>query len=191
MKITLCKTSNWGGSTLVDFRPKLEGLHKGGSKLVFITISPNPTVTHNMLRSRETLTPSGRTRSPKVYKIQYSQMTHDEQYQYLEHYIREVYVHQLELDDFIYWVYELNSNNDLHIHAILYSPDVQDIMGLKGLRKLVYSQFMTQKNLPKKGVKKDYMNNIVYVDDALTTIDYLLKDNTLQTTYSPAYWGSL
>lgn len=150
--------------SLVDFRKVLQSQLDDDKSVVYFTISPNPSKRYKISRFN------------KQVKVSYSAMTHEEQYKYLHEYISNVYIRLMEHTDWVYYIYERNENNDLHIHALMFSKSIQNAYDLEALRKTIYAHPMTQFNLK---VKKDYMNNICYLQPG--NLDYILEYFNKQT----------
>lgn len=175
MKLHIGKNQELAKVTLVDLRPRLMALEKENKHVVFITISPNPSKKYSILRGS------------KKIKIQYNNMTHDEQHRYLHEYISAVYVSIFEYKDWMYYVYEINEDNNLHVHGILYSESIQTEYDLKCLQKTVYSHQLTVYNRA-TGSKRDYMNNIVYYDNKhKDLIEYLSKQKDIKNNFPDVY----
>jgi len=161
--------------SLVEFRPRIDGIYNDDhQKLVFITVSPNPNKKYKIKREN------------KIRTIKYTAMTHEEQYKYLIEYIRKVYVNLMEHTDWMYIIFEVNQNNELHSHMLLYSKSIQDDYDIRALQKTVYSNQLTQYN---KSGNKDWMNNIVYLDKSRIdwAIDYFNKDQSIKKIFPDIY----
>lgn len=169
-----------GVNTLGSIYAKFREHNTAGKNIVFITISPNPKTTHTVCRLK------------RKAKMAYGMLTHEEQYKYMESYIKDVYLRLMEPSDMISWVYELNKDNNLHVHALLYSDTIQDEYSIQCLRKTVYSNIETIRNKAKGAKYVDWMNSIVYVypDKLEETINYLNKQNSIKDYYSGNYSGS-
>lgn len=171
--------------SLVQLRPVLLDHIKGHKKMIFITVSPNASKKHPVIRSHN-------NKSYKL-KVSYQNMTHQEQYEYLQLYMKNTYLKYLELDDWIYGIYELNENNNLHMHMLLYSPSIQDEYGLKCLQKTIYAEPCTQYNMNKKkqsdyvrrlSAPVDYMNEIVWFNENVEhIIQYFSKDKIIKNHF--------
>lgn len=165
--------------SLVELRLKLWAIAKKGQRAIFFTVSPNPAVSITVKDG------------PKTRKKTYHDMPHEEQHEYLECYVKANYVDQKEPEDFVYYVYETNKNNDLHVHGIMYVHDAKTDYDLNCIRKTVYANVLTQNNMPKRGGNKrvDYMNNIVYLDhdkiDEKT--EYIFKQTDIKDRF-PDVW---
>lgn len=177
---------------LEELRERAGLLAQKGRKMLFITVSPNPNATHACMREK-----NGKDKS---FKLAYKILSHKEQHQYLFNYINAVYVDQMETGDWFYYVFETNSDNNLHVHGIMYSKDIQDDYSLKCLQKTVYVHPKTIVNLPKKNpnsskAPKDYMNNIFYVDESDPTkgimqkIEYLTKETDIKKHFPDESFG--
>lgn len=177
MKIVI--ENSRGVTTLVQLRPQLEALAKDNLKSVFITISPSAKKTHQAKRLIG--------KKWKTVKTAYMAMTHQEQWQYLNAYMENVYIRLMEHGDWFYYVYEINESNNLHIHGILFSYSIQDEYSLKALQKTVYSHPMTLYNMDKKN-RRDYMNEIVYFNgDINHIIKYFGKQNEIKEYFPDQY----
>lgn len=165
--------------TLVELRQRLRALEKKKQRAVFFTVSPNPGLS--------IIVKDGK----KTRRISYHDITHKEQYEYLQGYVKANYVDLKEPEDFLFYVYETNKNNDLHVHGIMYVHDAWTQFDLDSIRKTVYSNILTQRNMNKRNSTKqtDYMNNIVYLDfDKIeTTTEYLFKQTDIKLHY-PDTW---
>lgn len=171
---------------LVAFRQKVEGYYKRGKRMIFITVSPNPSTRHsiNIDRGYSVHKPRAmRAAMVKNIKVEYKHMPHAEQYKYLFAYINDVYLEIMEHEDFMYIVYEINGDGNLHAHALLYSNTLQDEYDLAALRKQVFCHYKTQANTKRGG--RDYMNNIVYLEESKISdvIEYLMKDQQIKNKF--------
>lgn len=173
------KISTGRSLTLVELRQRLRALEKKKQRAVFFTVSPNPGLS--------ILTKEGK----KTRRISYHDITHAEQHDYLEGYVKSNYVDQKEPEDFVFYVYETNKNNDLHVHGIMYVHDAWTQYDLDSIRKTVYANILTQRNMSKRNGSKctDYMNNIVYLDyDKIdSTTEYLFKQTDIKARF-PDTW---
>lgn len=178
---------------LEELRSRVNSLTKKGKRLIFLTISPNPSTTHVAERALK----NGKKKS---YKLAYKFLTHDEQHEYLQRYIKKVYIDYLDPNDWIYYVFETNSDNNLHLHALLYCSDIQSEYDIKCLQKTIYANPLTILNLPKKNastnrIQKDYMNNLFYVNnddptkDVYQKVEYLIKQTDIKAVYPDSTWG--
>lgn len=176
MKIHINCTNKEAVITLVELRQKLKTIYSDKEKALWITISPNPKTRHKVQR----LT--------KTYNMIYQTMTHGEQYNYLQSYMCNVYVPLMEHTDWIYIIYEYNADNNIHCHMMMYSKSIQDSYDIKALQKTIYVNPMTIINL-KKGSNKDWMNNIVYLDESKVDeqVEYIQKDKDIKTIFPDNY----
>lgn len=149
------------------------GVIKAGSYA--FTVSPNPSVKHDVLRSLN-------GKKPRRINIPYGLLTHSEQYEYLQLYMKEVYRKWMYPSYYMALVYETNSTNNLHVHGICYMPDMKSDYDLLAFRKTVLSHAMTLYNMNKKGKPIDYMNNITKLTD-INFIDYLNKQEDIKDRY--------
>lgn len=174
MKLFKCKIEDLAKLHLVEFRPQLIEIYKRSQKVVFITVSPNPKRRHKFLRS------------DKKINVSYQNMTHEEQYDYLTEYIRYVYANIMEHKDWIYIAYEVNKDNNLHAHMLLFSESIQTDYDIKALQKTAYAHPMTVYN---RCNNKDYMNNIVFLDEDKIDeiIDYFNKDVSIKVRFPDQY----
>lgn len=164
--------------TLVEFRPRLIDIYSRNKHVVFVTISPNPKKKYKIIRDG--------SKTNKRISVSYQNMTHDEQYEYIREYIRDVYARLMEHTDWMYIIYEVNQDNNMHAHMLLYSDSIQDDYDIKALQKTVYSNIKTVYN---RVQNKDYMNNIVYLDkDKIDyIIDYFTKDKNIKKKFPDEY----
>lgn len=178
---------------LEELRSRTGCVTKKGHKLMFLTISPNPSTRHIAERALK----NGKL---KKYNLAYKLLTHNEQHAYLQSYIKSVYIDYLDPNDWIYYVFETNSDNNLHLHAIMYCSDIQSEYDLKCLQKTIYANPKTIMNLPKKNAStnrmpKDYMNNIFYVNnddktkDINQKIEYLTKQSDIKEVFPDCTFG--
>jgi len=130
---------------------------------LFITISPNPKVKHQVYRG-----------SKKV-KLPYSNLTHDEQYNYCLDILKKIYISP---DTQIFGSWELNSSKHVHFHLIFTDPSVKNQVTLDFFRRTVANYDCVIYNMARgKGTMSDYMNNIVPVTDSLPErYEYITKD---------------
>lgn len=181
MKLVL-STTQPGAELSVVLPPLIATIKSRGHRAIFVTVSPNPSTAHEV-KPRAI---NEYRKNFKVSKVMYQYMTHQEQYDYIIKYLRKVYTSLLEHDDWMYIVFELNQQNNLHAHAILYSPSLQNEYDIRALQKTVYSDPMTIHNLSRKmKTKIDYMNSIFYIDhDKLDEkVLYIQKDMTIKKAY--------
>lgn len=180
MKIFIDGSSQNGPEfRLVQFRPQLESIKKRKQKMVYITISPNANVRTPVKRSYN-------NRST-IIKVKYRDLSHVEQYNYLQLVMKNSYLKYIEPEDWIYGIYEINEDNNLHIHMLLYSPQIQDEYSLQALRKTIYAEVLTQRNMDKRPKKpQDWMNEIVWLEwERLDyVIDYFMKQTEIKNEFS-------
>lgn len=174
MKLVITRNSEISFSTI---SPKLTETIQKKERVVYITIDPNTESKHAVIREVK--------RKKVTIKVAYKFMTHEEQYEYINNYIDEVYLKLMEHGDWIYWIYELTETGNMHMHALLYSKSLQDDYDLQALRKTVYSHPYTIYNMSRKGAKRiDYMNEIVYWNQDLKHInEYFTKDSFIKNKF--------
>jgi len=149
-----------------------------GKRVVFFTISPNPKLGYvqnyvdRKVKTKRSIT--------------YDNLTHPEQHAYLTAYLREVYAKHMSGTDWMYYIFETNESNNLHIHGFMFLDGPCDDYELKAMRKTIYCEPMTQLNINKKAKKSiDYMNNIVYLekDRIDEKVEYLFKEDDIKTVF--------
>jgi len=171
---------------------RLKDVARCNKKVIFLTISPNPSTSHEVSRFVKNTVKS------KKYRVPYKLLTHEEQHAYLQKYIQRVYIDLLDSSDWLYYVFETNSDNNLHVHGFLFSNDLQDEYSIKMLQKNVYTNPMTVMNMArmKNGKSpKDYMNNLFYIDDSdktkgiLQKLEYIKKENSIKQYFPDCTFG--
>lgn len=177
-------------SALEELRSRVVNLTKDGNYCIFLTISPNPKSRHPVVRDLKG--------KQKTLQMAYKMMTHDEQHAYLQRFIKTVYIDNLDPGDFLFYAFETNSDNNLHLHGFLYSKDLQTEYELKSLQKTVYSHPMTIYNLakPKPGrTPTDYMNNMFYIKnddptkDVYQKLEYIQKETEIKCYFPDCHYG--
>lgn len=122
-------------------------------RVVKFTVSPNSKLRLTVLREN------------KKYQYRYDMCNHKEQYDYLNEYMKRVYLPNLDVSSRIEWCYELNESNNMHIHGMIIDKTIQDDYDLQAFRKNIMSHPMTVNNMVKKARRlTDWMNNICYID---------------------------
>lgn len=150
------------------------GLQKNGLQIVFFTISPNPKMKIDTIEDG------------KKCKRLYGMLKHSDQHKYLEYYVRNVYLKVVDPEDKMFYVYETNEDNNLHIHGYWYSPAIQTDYELDSIRKTVYSNKLTIKNMVRRGGKmpKDWMNSMVYLTEQVKEhINYMDKQRSIKLRF--------
>lgn len=168
------------GVTLVELRKMLMDIYKKGRQVIFFTVSPNPNLGCD------------KTVGKKKIKHTYMNMTHKEQHEYLECYMQTVYVPYLDPEDWMFYIYELNESNNLHVHGLMFINLARNPYDLKSIQKTIFAERMTQANIAKKSIKKiDYMNNIVYLDgDRINEKSaYLFKQSDIKGTFPDTFYS--
>lgn len=178
MKLVISRKSEISFSTISPHLIETISKHE---RVVYITIDPNTESKHSVKRVVK-----GKN---VTIKVAYKFMTHEEQYNYLNEYISEVYIKLMEHTDWIYWIYELTESGNMHIHGLLYSKSIQDDYDLQALRKTAYSHPYTIYNMSRKGAKRiDYMNEIVYWNQDIEHIKkYFTKDMDIKNKFPDEY----
>jgi len=174
---------------LVVFRAHLEARAMNGNKSVFFTISPWAKGRHNVERTKEKMVGGKRKMVTVKARPTYECMSTEEQFEYLERYVREVYISLLDPEDVLMYVYEMNSSNLLHVHGLLCSHDLQDDVAMKFFQHTVKCDPMTQANMPPKS-NRDYCNNIVFCDSLEKTFKYLSKDQDIKKRFPDKFHGN-
>ena len=176
------------GIILEELRSRTRDVTANGYQVLFLTVSPNPSTRHEVSRMMK-----GKLRK---LKMPYKLMDHNEQHDYLEMYMKKVYIDSLDPTDWIYYIYETNKDNNLHVHALMYLDNVQTEYELNALRKYIFSNVLTIVNLSKKNKNvKDYMNNIFYVNnddptsDVFQKIEYLTKQADIKLQFPDTTFG--
>jgi hypothetical protein len=142
---------------------------KLGREPLLVTISPNSRTVHNCIRKNPN------TGHKVKVKLPYGIMNHEEQYEYLEGYIKQVILPYLT-EPILVYTYELNENANLHVHMIVSDKYITNDVDLNVFRRAVASDALTMINMGVHGTK-DYMNNIVRIDKPLIEVmHYLFKD---------------
>lgn len=164
-------------TALVVARHQFPKLAKKG---LWITINPNPKT--KMTVKRTLVSPVGKVFSNK--RQTYGTCKLSEQYDYCIRYFKTTYLPYLSEDAVYVGTYELTKDGMVHLHIVLYDPDIQTEEHLWALRKNIMNEWMTIQNLAKVKNPKDFMNNIVYIDPSYKggtfqdRIKYMDKDHS-------------
>lgn len=118
---------------------------------MFITISPNPNVKHNV------------NRRIKDVKMKYGEMPQRLQYSYCIEVLDKLMFYFSE-DSYLIGTWELNKTGNLHLHFIIDDPVIKNDTHLDILRREIACSDEALRN-KKNG--KDYMHNIVFVNDSV------------------------
>lgn len=157
--------------TLVEDRPNFMA-----PNLMFITVSPNPNVKHEVFRELF-------ERKRKV-KLPYKMLKHSEQKEYLEFIIRNCYL-SIHPDAELVGCYELNKQGNLHAHFLFKTKLKKNDYNLEILRREILNCPEVLKNMK----QKDWMNNIVYLNVSKNDIlTYLDKDHEESATVFGNYY---
>jgi len=166
---------HYSGSRVADILVELRENYKmdiqnSDKYIAYITISPNPLTKHKCERKIQWDKVKGKI---KNIAIPYGKMTHEEQYEYCIKIIERIYLFNLP-DSQIIGTWELNKSGNVHIHMLLKSDSLINEYQLQMLRRDVLCHMEVYRNL---NGKNDFMNNIVWLTEDLTTIiEYFDKD---------------
>lgn len=169
--------TNQACASLVALRlPRIAGSTQLDTPVLFITISPKPTVMVDTIRKSE-------LKNRKI-KVPYKLLPEQEKYYYCLKIIRDCYLEWLTKPYELVGTWELNKSGHLHVHFLLCSPELKTEYDIRLLRNHVSSCNEVIKNMSSKRNAKDYMNNIVYVDrDISEVIEYMDKDHEMRDRY--------
>lgn len=160
----------WRNSLLGSLRQNSGG--KGNmspiDKLIFFTISPPAHAKVECLVSKD--------KKNKTVKIPYERLSLHNQKAFIDKYFQNVYSPHIQ--DY-YYCYEINSNNNLHVHGFIYDPFIQSEYDMACFRDTINKHHQTLKYM--KNVKLfKYFNCIVYCDEDGLTLnersEYITKD---------------
>lgn len=134
--------------------------------IVFGTLSPNPAVKVDS----HAYTSRGNQRNCKQ---QFKDLTPERQLEYCMK-VLNGYTKYL-IDPTILGTWELNKSGNCHLHYLLISDDIKDDYGLWEFRKNLLTDHEVRRNFK----KKDYMNNIVELDEKTfeEILEYFDKDH--------------
>lgn len=159
------RLTNQAEMSLVDFRQQF-----WSDKVMFCTISPNPNLKHKCLRINH------RTGKRVNVSIPYGKLPQSCQYEYCMNVLKSAY--NFSNDTKLFGTWELNKKGDVHFHFIMSDPRINSEDMLQVFRRDVLNTPIVLLNLGKQF--KDWMNNIVFVNDTIyDRIKYMTKSNNL------------
>jgi len=158
---------------LVDRRPEI------WPHAIFATISPNPKVKHTIKQIV-----NGKT---TTVKKPYGMLPQRVQFEYCTRIVKSAYIFSLETKIFGTW--ELNKEGNVHFHLILSDPFICNKSALSIFQRDVMNNHLVTLNLVKSKSPKDFMNNIVFVNDSVEArIKYMTKDMHMNLPILPYYY---
>jgi hypothetical protein len=157
-------------SSLVGDRTPLFG------KPIFVTISPNPKTKHICLRHKKS-----------NIKLPYGKLPQEVQYEYCIRILKQCYLQLLSGSYTVYGTWELNQDNNVHLHFLIDSEKIQTDYDLNIFRRDILCCPLVFMNLNKLK-SHDYMNNIVFLNKPFEDIiEYMDKDNDQKINLSSVY----
>lgn len=162
--------------------------YKEGKKLIFFTVSPS-------IKKKIKVERITTGYKKKTYNLCYGIINHKEQIGYIDNYMKYVYLIPLRDIEFkMVYIYELNEQNNIHIHGLIYSKELQTEYDLNNFRRMVSSHPFTIQNMVINKQKRfiDWMNNIVYYDETKKDIEiYLKKQPELLKKYNFIFYNNI
>lgn len=149
--------------TLVEQR--LENRFRYNNNTYFVTISPNPSTKHKVkIKGR-------------MQKIRYDRLPQRIQLEYCLRHVQKNYL-QFCKDPILVGTVEHNEAGNVHLHFLINSKSFRSPTFLDVYRRDILFTETSAENLPTKGKKHDFMNNIVQLHDLDETLEYLDKKYT-------------
>lgn len=148
-------------------------------KIIFATISPNPKVKIPITR---------RWNGRKINaKMPYGKLPQKNQFDYCIRILKSSY--NYSHDTQIYGGWELNKSGNIHLHLLMYDPNIQTNEMLQIFQRDVLNSEIVFKNLSRN--MTDYCNNIVFVNDSINErLKYIHKSNTIGKPF-PFYYSNI
>lgn len=146
--------------TLGTTTPPIDG------NIIFFTISPPA----NMKIDCYVIDVKTNKRVSK--RIPFKKLTMRNQIKVLNRYFNQVY--KPHCDKYFY-VYEINNNNNIHVHGLIVSSDVKTQYDLLCFRDTVNKHHVTLSHVDNPKLFKVF-NNIVYCNDLNHVCEYISKD---------------
>lgn len=149
---------------------------------MFITISPSPSTMVTQVRFIEGIGNKGKV---KKVTLPYGRLRQIEQYRYCLRVVKSCYRYSYHTRIFGTW--ELNKAGNVHFHLLMTDKNIKTETDLHMFRKDVLNCEMVMDNL--RGHSKDYMNNIVYVNDTIEErLKYMKKDMETNLSIFPYFF---
>lgn len=133
-------------------------------RYLFCTINPNPKLLHTVMRHR------------RKRKMKYESLPLRLQYCYCLRIIKQCYYPYLSAGAAIVGCAEKTESGNIHLHFLIYDPDIDDDYKLAQIRKLISLEPLVHVN-KKNCHDRDWMNSIVILTRSLDEIlTYMNKD---------------